>query len=85
LRQNLNIDFLPLAIGGSQCDQIGIIFDLWVIVGGGGWGGDQRPLLPLLLGPPFYQILLFLSTTLLTGMTGISLHMQWLQNHWVIV
>jgi hypothetical protein len=27
--------------------------------------------------PPFFQIILFLSTTLLTGMPGISLHMQW--------
>jgi hypothetical protein len=31
----------------------------------------QRPLVPLLLlGPPFFQIILF-------GMTGISLHTQW--------
>jgi hypothetical protein len=38
----------------------------------------QRPLVPLLLlGPPFFLIILFGSTTLLTGMTGISLHMQW--------
>jgi hypothetical protein len=38
----------------------------------------QRPLVPLLLlGPPFFPIILFGSTTLLTGMTGISLHMQW--------
>jgi hypothetical protein len=34
------------------------------------------PLL-LLLGPPFILIFLFLSATLLTEMTGISLHMQW--------
>jgi hypothetical protein len=34
-------------------------------------------LLLLLLGPPNFQIILFLSTTLLTGMTGISLHTQW--------
>jgi hypothetical protein len=41
-------------------------------------GGGQRPLVPLLLlGPPFFVRLFFLgSTTLLTGMTGISLHMQ---------
>jgi hypothetical protein len=26
---------------------------------------------------PVYPIILFLSTTLSTGMTGISLHMQW--------
>jgi hypothetical protein len=32
---------------------------------------------PVLLGPPFFQIILFGSHTLLTGMTGISLHMQW--------
>jgi hypothetical protein len=38
----------------------------------------QRPLVPLLLlGPPFFPIILFGSTTLLTRMTGISLHMQW--------
>jgi hypothetical protein len=30
-----------------------------------------------LLGPPFFPIILFGSTTLLTGKTGISLHMQW--------
>jgi hypothetical protein len=37
----------------------------------------QRPLVPLLLlGLPFFPIVLFGSTTLLTGMTGISLHMQ---------
>jgi hypothetical protein len=32
---------------------------------------------PHLLGPPFFPIILSLSTTLLTGMTGISVHMQW--------
>jgi hypothetical protein len=32
---------------------------------------------PLLLGRPFFPIILFLSTTLLTGTTGISLHVQW--------
>jgi hypothetical protein len=38
----------------------------------------QRPLVPLLLqGPPFFPIIHFGSTTLLTGMTGNSLHMQW--------
>jgi hypothetical protein len=38
----------------------------------------QWPLVPLpLLGPPFFPIILFGSTTLLTGMTGNSLHMQW--------
>jgi hypothetical protein len=38
----------------------------------------QRPLVPfLLLGPPFFSDYSFWSTTLLTGMTGISLHMQW--------
>jgi hypothetical protein len=38
----------------------------------------QRPLVPLLLlGPPFFPIILFRSTTLSTGMTGITLHMQW--------
>jgi hypothetical protein len=42
----------------------------------------QQPLVPLLLlGPPFFLIILFGSTTLLTGMTGISLHMQWPQLH----
>jgi hypothetical protein len=34
----------------------------------------QRTFVPLLLlGPPFYPVILFLSTTLLAGMTGISL------------
>jgi hypothetical protein len=42
------------------------------------WFFGQRPLVPLLiLGPPFFQIILFGSTTLLIAMTGISLHMQW--------
>jgi hypothetical protein len=36
----------------------------------------QRPLVPLLLlSPPFFQIILFLSTGLLTKMTSISMHM----------
>jgi hypothetical protein len=40
------------------------------------WG--QRPFVPLLLlGPPFFPIILFGYTTLLAGMTGISLHIQW--------
>jgi hypothetical protein len=36
-----------------------------------------RPLLPLLLllGPPFFPVIHFLSTTMLTGLTDI-LHMQ---------
>jgi hypothetical protein len=38
----------------------------------------QRPLVPLLLlDTPFFLIIRFGSTTLLTGMTGNSLHMQW--------
>jgi hypothetical protein len=37
----------------------------------------RRPLAPLLLGPPFFSRSSFWSTTLLTGMTGISLHRQW--------
>jgi hypothetical protein len=38
----------------------------------------QRPLVPLLLfGPPFFPIILFGSTTLLTGMTGNPLLMRW--------
>jgi hypothetical protein len=44
------------------------------------WHGflGQRPLVPLLLlGPPFFPIILFWSTTLVTRMTGNSLHMQW--------
>jgi hypothetical protein len=41
-------------------------------------GGGQRPLVPLLLlGLPFFSDYSFWSTTLLTGMTGNSLHMQW--------
>jgi hypothetical protein len=37
--------------------------------------GQRRSLVPLLLlGPLFFLIILFLSTTLLTG---ISLHIQW--------
>jgi hypothetical protein len=39
-------------------------------LGGGG-------LVLLLLGPLFFQSILFLYTTLLTRMTSISLHMQW--------
>jgi hypothetical protein len=31
----------------------------------------------LLLGPSFFPIIIFLSTTLLTGTTGISLQVQW--------
>jgi hypothetical protein len=31
----------------------------------------------LLLGPPFFTLIVLVSTTLLTGMTGISLQMQW--------
>jgi hypothetical protein len=31
----------------------------------------------LLFGPPFFPTILFLTTTLLIGMTGISFHMQW--------
>jgi hypothetical protein len=43
----------------------------------GGGGEGQWPVVPL-LGPPFFPIILFGSTTLLSsGMTGISLHMQW--------
>jgi hypothetical protein len=41
----------------------------------------RRPLVPLLLlGPPFFPINVFFwggGTTLLPGMTSISLHMQW--------
>jgi hypothetical protein len=41
-------------------------------------GGCQQPLVPLLLlGPPFFPIILFGSTTLLTVMTDNYLHMQW--------
>jgi hypothetical protein len=37
----------------------------------------QRPLVPLhLLGPPYFPIIIFLPTTLLTRMTGISMHVQ---------
>jgi hypothetical protein len=55
-----------------QGDQIVRLVD-WPIVFLG-----QRPLVPLLLiGPPFFLMILFGSTTLLTGTTGISLHMQW--------
>jgi hypothetical protein len=43
----------------------------------GGVGG-QQPLVRLLLpGPPFFLMILLLSTTLSTWMSGISLHMQW--------
>jgi hypothetical protein len=31
----------------------------------------------LLLGPPFFLIILTGSSTLLTGMAGIFLHLQW--------
>jgi hypothetical protein len=37
--------------------------------------GGQRPLVPLLQhGPPFYPIILFVSTTILTG---VSLYIRW--------
>jgi hypothetical protein len=39
--------------------------------------GGQHHLVHLPLSPPFFLIILFVSTTLLTGMTGISLHVQW--------
>jgi hypothetical protein len=41
--------------------------------------GGQRPIVPLLLiGPPFFKkIITYLSTTLLTRMTSVSLHVQW--------
>jgi hypothetical protein len=40
--------------------------------------GCQQPLVPIpLLGPPFFPNILFLSTTLLAGMTGVSWHIQW--------
>jgi hypothetical protein len=61
----------------SQGDQIERIFASWETVFLG-----QRPLVPLLLlGPPFFSDYLFFfgSTTLLTRMTGISLHTQWPQ------
>jgi hypothetical protein len=35
------------------------------------------PLCFLHLGHPFFLIILFVPTTLLTGMTGISLHLPW--------
>jgi hypothetical protein len=38
---------------------------------------DHLCLYLLLLGPPFFPIILFLSTTLSTEMTGSSLHTQW--------
>jgi serine/threonine protein kinase len=41
-------------------------------------GGGHRPLVALLLlSPPFFPIILFGFTTLLTRMTSISLHKQW--------
>jgi hypothetical protein len=49
-------------------------------------GGGQQPLVPLLLlSPPLFPIILFLSPTLSTGMTGISLHNQWPLNHEVLL
>jgi hypothetical protein len=40
-------------------------------------GGGSDPLFPfLLLIPPFFPSILYLSTILLTGMTGSSLHMH---------
>jgi hypothetical protein len=51
--------------------QVRQLFKLFLFLG-------QQPLVPLLLlGPPIFPINLFGSTTLLTGMTSISLHMQW--------
>jgi hypothetical protein len=60
---------------------MGIIGEMYILVPmhicNGNFLGGQRPLVPLLLlGPPFFYYS-FWSTTLLTGMTGISLHMQW--------
>jgi hypothetical protein len=74
-------DFLsPIALVLIQ-DKVSILSISWFFF----WGGGQRPLVPLLLhGPPFFLMILFLSTTLLTGMTCISLHMRWpltLQSH----
>jgi hypothetical protein len=69
----------PRATLGSSVTRLGEISPfrknlIFCLFGGGG----QQPLvLLLLLGPPFFPIMLFGSTTLLTGMTGISLHMQW--------
>jgi hypothetical protein len=40
----------------------------------------QRPLVPFFVPatwPSIFPVILFLSTTLLTGMTGSSLHVQW--------
>jgi hypothetical protein len=51
----------------------------YVVVGGRfflGVGAGQRPLVPLLLLASIFPIILFLSTTLLTGMTGITMHIQ---------
>jgi hypothetical protein len=66
------MEIYGIEIYGSsdQSDQIGRIFACRVIVFFEHFFLGQRPLVPLLL-------LLFGSTTLLTGMTGISLHMQW--------
>jgi hypothetical protein len=62
---------------GSSVTRLGSFFMKNIAQNSPFWGG-QRPLVPLLLlGPPFFTIILFGSTTLLTGMTGISLHMQW--------
>jgi hypothetical protein len=56
------------AAGGHGLRQVSIFIDFF----------GQRHLVPLLLlGPPFFPMIHFGSTTLLTWMTGISLHMQW--------
>jgi hypothetical protein len=60
-------------LGGSELNgyHYGVLSTSKVVF----WG--KRPLVPLLLlGLPFFSDYSFRSTTLLTGMTGISLHIS---------
>jgi hypothetical protein len=67
----ISLNNLPTPWRYSISDHLSLSW--WTFFGLGG----QRPLVPLLLlGPLFFPIILFGSTTLLTKMTGNSLHMQ---------
>jgi hypothetical protein len=64
---------LAMCNSRKRIDWVQIIMGCFLGWGGAGAGG-QQPLVPLLLlGPQFCLFILFLSSTLLTTMTGISL------------
>jgi hypothetical protein len=64
---------IKLLVGGRFLNRVQNL-NFFFCVGGG--APPQRPLVPLLFGPTFFPIILFWSTTLLTRITGISLHIQ---------